>query len=245
MGDVTAVDGETDLRIGLVRVDFRRRYRSARSHEKHAMLGPGWSCSFERHLREGELTTVLRDEEGRDLHFDKLRVGEHVCNRADPGERGERGEHATLHRDAPLEWRVRHHATELTSTYRAALSGGRALLREVHDISGNGVHFEYDGGRLNRVVDTTGRVVRLAWFGDRLARWEVVAAETSGLSADYCYSPEGCLVSATDAAGRVDEFEYDGLDRMTAAALKNGTKLSFVYDDFGRCIRRVSPCTSP
>ncbi|XXY17422.1 PAAR-like domain-containing protein [Sorangium sp. So ce216] len=226
------IDEARDLSLpGVIPLVIERRYASSRRDNRDAAMGPGWSHSLEEWIEEGEATIDLRDGEGRSIYFDKVGAGE-----------------ASFHRRERLELRVgrdgvyRVHDPEERLTRVFAGPGRRALLRAIEDANGNAIALEYEGGALSRVVDTAGREVLFTWDRGRLARLDVRVDGRIEQSVEYRYSKARNLAAVVDVLGNIEEYEYDGADRMVAARLKNGTRFQYAYDDeSGRCVRTWGP----
>ncbi|WP_437938003.1 PAAR-like domain-containing protein [Sorangium sp. So ce341] len=226
------VDEATDLSLpGVIPLVIERQYASSRCNDRDAALGPGWVHSLEEWIEEGEETIDLRDGEGRWIYFDKVGVGE-----------------ASFHRGERIELRVgrdgsyRAYDPENRITRVFAGPGRKALLRSIEDANGNAITLDYQEGSLVRAVDTAGREVLFTWDRGRLARLDVRVDGRIEQSVEYRYSKARNLAAVIDALGNVEEFEYDGADRMIAAQLKNGARFQYAYDDeSGRCVRTWGP----
>ncbi|XXX77196.1 PAAR-like domain-containing protein [Sorangium sp. So ce134] len=226
------VDEATDLSLpGAIPLVIERRYASSRQDDRDAALGPGWAHSLEEWIEEGEETIDLHDGEGRWIYFDKVSAGE-----------------ATFHRGERLELRVgrdgsyRVYSPENRITRVFSGPGRRALLRSIEDANGNAITLDYQEGLLSRVVDTAEREVLFTWDRGRLARLDVRVDGRVEQSVEYRYSKARNLAAVVDALGNVEEYEYDGADRMIAARLKGGARFQYAYDDeSGRCVRTWGP----
>ncbi|MGK3967881.1 PAAR-like domain-containing protein [Sorangium sp. So ce118] len=226
------VDEATDLSLpGVIPLVIERQYASSRQGDRDAALGPGWVHSLEEWIEEGEETIDLHDGEGRWIYFDKVGPGE-----------------ASFHRGERLELRV-----GLDGSYRAYNPGNRftrvfagpgrkAPLRSIEDANGNAITLDYQEGLLSRVVDTAGREVLFTWDRGRLARLDVRVDGRVEQWVEYRYSKARNLAAVVDALGNVEEYEYDGADRMISAQLKSGARFQYAYDDeSGRCVRTWGP----
>jgi RHS repeat-associated protein len=228
------VDTALDLAMpGAIPLVWTRKYSSGRRGDKDATLGPGWAHGFEQRLTEGERVITLREAEGRSVHFEKIKPGESTFHRR---------ERMTLLRESEASYRISQLDTRLTYAFSAARAGGPALLRSIRDAWDNTIALEYDGERLSRIIDTAGREVTLLWKQSRIVRLEVRAEGRLEQWVDYAYSAAGDLLSATDALGHAEQYEYDRFHRMIAATLKTGVRFEYEYEpDTGRCLKTWGP----
>ncbi len=236
------VDSATDLSLpGAIPLLWERRYSSSRREDQGASLGPGWAHTFEQRIVEDERVITLRDGEGRSIYFARVGPGESTFHRS---------ERLRLRRESDGSISVESPITGLVRTFVAARSGPSApteasppaLLRSIRDAHGDAITLEHEGERLRRLVDTAGREVRVLWERSRIVRLEVRAEGRLEQWVDYLYSTSGDLVSAVDASGYADEFEYDRHHRMTATTLKNGVRFQYEYQaNTGRCAWTSGP----
>ncbi|AUX27987.1 MULTISPECIES: PAAR-like domain-containing protein [Sorangium] len=226
------VDEATDLSLpGAIPLVIGRRYASSRHGDRDAALGPGWVHSLEEWIEEGEETIDLHDGDGRWIYFDKVGAGEASFLR---------GERLELRVGRDGSYRVYNPESRITRVF--AGPGREALLRSIEDASGNAITLDYQEGLLSRVVDTAGREVLFTWDRGRLARLDVRVDGRVERSVEYRYSKARNLAAVVDALGNVEEYEYDGADRMIAARLKGGARFQYAYDDeSGRCVRTWGP----
>lgn len=224
------VDEAVDLSLtGAIPLLWKRYYSSSRRSDGEATLGPGWAHGFEQRLTEEENTFTLREGEGRSIYFAKSKPGTSSFHRR---------ERLTLHHDREGNYRIFSLKTRLTSIFERGRSGGPSLLRSVRDAWDNAITLEYDGERLQRLIDTAGREVKVAWSRGRIIRLEVRASERLVQWVDYTYSAAGCLASAIDVLGHADEYEYDRFNRMTATIIKTGVRFQYEYEaNSGRCLK--------
>ncbi len=209
---------------------FKRNYTSARRSQRGA-FGPGWSHSYEQWITEGDAGITLRDGEGRSLYFAHVGEGESSFNRR---------ERLSIRR-AGGELHVFDVRARLTRVFSRGPEGTWPL-RAIRDAWDNSITFEYDGARLARITDASGRVLSIRWRASLIARVEVHAEGKLARWVDYAYSPSSCLITVTDAMGGFEEYEYDNHHRMTAAILKNGARFTYEYEPgTGRCSRSTGP----
>jgi RHS repeat-associated protein len=231
------VDDVVELSFpGLIPLQWKRLYSSARSKERGGPFGKGgWTHNLAQWIEEGDSIWRFRAEDGRFVYFDKI----------------ERGQ-STFHRRERLTLRLTHHgafeiesaASKLTRVFESLEPGSDAVLRAIRDSYGNRIELAYEAGRLARVVDTAGRELRvLSDDNGHIRRVEAWSAEPKPELAqwvDYTYAPEGELATATDALGGVLCYAYDGWHRLVKRTLQTGLSFRYTYDPGnGRCIRTV------
>jgi RHS repeat-associated protein len=230
------VDSEVEIALpGLIPVEWKRLYSSARSKERGPFGKGGWTHGLAQWIEEGEAVWRFRAEDGRFVYFDK--IGPH-------GSTFHRRERLTLRITGDGAFEVESAASKLVRVFAPLEGGGPAVLRIVRDPWGNRVDLAYEAGRLARVVDTAGRELRV--LHDDQGRVRRVEAWSAGDRPELCqwvgygYQPEGELATATDALGGVLRYEYDGWHRMTKRTLQTGVSFRYTYDpDTGRCIRAI------
>jgi RHS repeat-associated protein len=117
---------------------------------------------------------------------------------------------------------------------------GVLRLCALEDRNGNRITLSYEGGRLARIDDSAGRVLRIAaTSAGRIAAIRVQNAPSQGRWIDlvrYLYDDEGHLVEAIDADGFSSFYGYDEDHRMTSDTDRSGLTFHFVYGPGGRCV---------
>ena len=231
------VDDTTEISLpGMIPVELRRFYSSARSDERGGPFGKGgWTHCLAQWIEPGDNVLRLRDEDGRAVLFEKIAPGGSIFNRRD---------RLTLRRTSGGEFEIESVESRLVRVFAPLDASGRAVLRLVRDAWGNRVELHYEAGRLARVVDTAGRELRvLSDDQGRIRRVEVWSAGARPELCqwmDYTYHPEGELATATDALGGVLRYEYDGWHRLMKRTTQVGVSFRYTYDDeTGRCVRTV------
>jgi RHS repeat-associated protein len=228
------VDEAIDVALpGIFPFVWKRYYSSGRRGDTGASLGPGWAHGFEQTITEEDRTVTLREGQGRSVYFGKIKPGESTFHRR---------ERMTLHRDDEGSYRVVVAETRRTLVFLAARPGRPALLRAIHDAWGNSITLHHEEEQLQRITDTAGREIHVAWKQGRIVRLEVRTLQRLEQWVDYSYSTSGCLTRIGDALENAEELEYDRWKRMTAATLKTGTTFHYEYEaNTGRCQKTWGP----
>ncbi|AUX39750.1 uncharacterized protein SOCE26_011450 [Sorangium cellulosum] len=217
------VDSKVDLSLpGAIRLVWERRYTSSRALDRTSLGRGGWTHGLDQWIAPDDEGITLRDEQGRDVYFPHIAPGESAFHRPD---------RLTLSARADGSFSVYSHGSRLTRHFAPAAPRGRALLRSIEDAHGNAITLEYAGERLQRVLDTAGREIRVKTsHGGRIARLEVWVGGSLEQWVDYTYTKMGELASAADALGHVERYGYDEDHRMVKTTLKNGVSFYYAYD---------------
>lgn len=127
-----------------------------------------------------------------------------------------------------------------TGPAEAGAEPGALRLCAIEDRNGNRITLTYEGGRLARIDDSAGRVLRVAsTSAGRIAAIRVQNAPSQGRWIDlvrYTYDEDGHLIEATDADGHSSHHGYDEDHRMTSDTDRTGLTFHFVYGAGGRCV---------
>ena len=215
---------------GVFSLIWQRSYTTARS-EDDAGLGFGWTHNHAWSVEIRRDATVIVDDGGVAQLLPVVAPGGRIDA---PYGRVISREGATFRLETIRDGLVRTFTADEADPRRF-------LLARTEDRHGNRIEVRRAGGRITEIVDTAGRVVRLAWDKDgHVVAVEVQNAPAQGrwvALARYRYSPEGDLVEATDAEGHALRYRYDE-HLLVAETDRNGLTFHFVYDSLsprGRC----------
>lgn len=225
------VDESVDIALpGLISVEWKRLYSSTFSDESTPLGKGGWTYALHQFIDVIDGDTVLRNEDGRNLHFPLVAPSDSTFRRA---------KRLTLKRGSGDTYEVYSLDTRLTRVFAPVVAGGRPFLREIRDPHGNAVKLTYAADKLVTVVDTAKREIRLAYDQlGRIIRVDVWSRGAIHQSLLYEYADGGELWKVTDALGYAETFEYDGYHRLVKTTLKNGVSFHYLFKgDSGRCIR--------
>lgn len=224
------IDSSEDLELfGLIPVRWVRHYDSDADPNDGPLGAAGWTHDLDQWIIEDEEVFSLRAEEGRDIYFARVQIGESTFHRA---------ERQTLTVLDFGGFRVYDHTNRLVRVFEPLEPGGRAYLRQIADNHGNHVDLYYGGTGLERIIDTAGRNVAVVSDSlGRITRLEVLSQDELLQWVDYQYHPTGELASATDALGHAEQYEYDDQRCLIQKTLPNGTNFYYEYDEEdGRCV---------
>jgi len=225
------VDRMLDFRLtGPIELRWYRHYDSSQNHRSFG-LGNGCAHEYERALRFDEQGIAFDEGVGRTSSFPYLTNDGDECALHGLKLRRITAHVFVIYRHAEpaMEFRLEHpHA-------RARLA---RLFRGAHE-----VRFEYDDAhRLQRIVDSAGRRVRVA--EDGTGRLESLSLEASSAAPGYLlvayrYDERGNLVATENAQGHGYVFAYDAANRMVRRRGRKGFQFYFDYDAQGRCVRAM------
>ncbi len=228
-----------DLQLsGVLPFGFERHYASSWSG-RNSVFGYGWSHSFDQALWVEQGKIIYRDEEGREIEFQKdetprieifepfnrllLEQLDEQCFRIKTCTGGEVEFQSLIDNAGPLWGRI--------SSLRTR--DNQYTLR-----------FEYnESSLLSDIIDNTGRTIHLTYDAKR--RVEGLYAphpsqqKSQQLHAKYVYSDEGDLVEAHDSLGNVAYYKYEN-HLLREETDRTGRTTYWEYDEKGpnaRCVR--------
>ncbi|WP_437818861.1 RHS repeat-associated core domain-containing protein [Sorangium sp. So ce1078] len=209
---------------GPIPLVIKRSYSSALSEEDRG-LGFGWTHSLSWQVEDGRRGLRVLEPHAAVTELPM---------KLDPGESA-RLPCGVLTRYA---WGYALAAEGLAYLF-AEPQGSRWQLSRIIDLHDNTIELSYEEGRLARVLDSAGRVVRVRRHGDgRIAAFEVKNASAQGrweARRRYTFDARGDLVVAEDAAGHAHRFAYDDDHRLARREEPGGLVVEFRYKD-RRCI---------
>lgn len=207
---------------------FRRMY-SSKMASRDVGLGYGWGHTFGWELEVGRQCITVWNEQGIAVEFPLIRDGGEAIGpwgwllRRD-------GASFALDADDGL-WRLFSVCDTVGKRYR---------LTTIEDRSRNRISLQYEGGRLARVEDSVGRIIRVTTESDgRIVSFSVKNAIARGswvAFASYAYNELGELVSVADADGFLSHYSYREGHLLAADTDRIGLTFHFVYDNHDRCI---------
>jgi RHS repeat-associated protein len=238
---------------GRIPIGFTRNYDSS-AIDYEGPLGRGWMHPYDVHLWEDEREgmVILRTEEGMQVGFGQIEVGEKAFNPLEKRwlERLEekvyvvREKEGTRYKFAAIK--------EADSAIGVAddpegKSEARALrLSEIEDRNGNRIRLIYEDGRLSRLEDTAGTRLNFNYItldngAERLAGVSLALDENSARTArlvNFTYDSEGRLTNATDRGLIPWRYAYDGA-LLVRETNRNGLSFHFAYKGEWRDARCV------
>lgn len=229
---------------GPIELEWRRQYRSGDAR-RDGWFGQGWSHSLATELWIDDDVLRYWDAQGREVPLPAIDVGQ---------EHFEAYEQFTLARPGPDHWALRHNQG-LTHHFRRRHPLQRRLALEVvqdrnlrrvrllFDEADFGAAFDASAAtpRPQRVVDSAGRVLHLAWTAQKqLSQVAVEAGGTRVQMANYRYGSvapsfdgdaDGLpdLLSHIDANGHTRTFAWDQ-HLLVGYTLATGQRFSNRYD---------------
>lgn len=235
---------KTDFQIdGRIPIKFERIYDTS-AIDYEGAFGWGWIHPFEQHLWESKKRNclVLRNNENRQVRFDKLAVGERQFQ---PLER------AWLERTGEHEFKLSDYKDGLT--YRFGRTDDLSInfsdeqnalkLLDISDRNGNRVGLEYRGNVLSKIRNGAETHVEL-FYAEASGKTRLVEIkqhlknnQTTSLMR-YAYNEESELHTATDRTYQPYIYEYEN-HLLTKETNRNKLSFYFEYESAGinaRCI---------
>lgn len=236
---------KTDFEIdGRVPVIFERNYDTS-AVDYEGAFGWGWIHPFEQHLWESKKRNclILRNNENRQVRFDKLAVGERQFQ---PLER------TWLERTDEYEFKLFDCKDGLTyrfgriDSYSEDFSDEKNALRllDISDRNGNRIELEYSENLLTKIRNGTETHAELFYqtvAGGKKRLVEIAQHLKNGQTISlmrYGYNEEGELYTATDRTYQPFIYEYEN-HLLTKETNRNKLNFYFEYDGAGttaRCI---------
>lgn len=215
------------LQRGPILFQWVRYYSSARS-KTHCSLGWGHSHDFDRLLHRDLEGLRYEDPFGGAVGFPDLAVGD------------------SAPAGGMLLTRFGERAFLIAQTGQPSqefeFSQGSDSARLVRLRQGQTtIELRYaDSGHLQDIIDSRGRLIRMATDQARRITQIVLADRITGNLGEillaYEYDIAGNLVRATDVYKTMLTFAYDADNRMTRRTDRRGYSFYFEYDEQGRCI---------
>jgi RHS repeat-associated protein len=245
---------QTDFELpGRIPIEFTRNYDSS-AIDYESPLGRGWIHPYDIHLWEDDEQgmVILRTEEGMQVGFDLIEVGEKAFNPLEKrrlersGEKvyAVRGKDGLRYKFAPI--RERGSAIEAADDQEGKSEAKALRLSEIEDRNGNRIRLFYEHGRLGWLEDAAGTRANFSYItldngAERLAGVSLALDGNSTRTArlvNFTYDSEGRLTNATDRGLVPWRYAYDG-DLLIRETNRNGVSFHFAYKGEGREARCV------
>lgn len=236
---------QTDFTIdGRIPVSFERIYDTS-AIDCEGAFGWGWTHPYERHLWESKKYNclILRDNENRQIRFDKLAVGE---RRFQPLER------TWLERSGEFEYKLFDCKDGLTYRFGAVdiyaenFAGEENALRllDVKDRNGNRIELEYRENLLSKIRNGSETHVELFYnsVAGKTRLTEIVQHLKNNQTISlmrFAYNADAELHTATDRTYQPYIYEYEN-HLLTKETNRNKLSFYFEYEGAGtnaRCVR--------
>lgn len=233
---------QTDFEIdGRIPISFDRLYdTSATDYE--STLGWGWTHPYDQHLWESTRYNclVLRNEENRQVRFNKLAVGEKYFQPLERVwlERTDINEYHLTDLKDGLIYKFGQVIDEEFKSEKIALR-----LLEIRDRNGNRVNLKHEGNLLTEIENGSGGFVSLRYHdtAGKTRLTEIRQHLRNGQSINlmsFGYNGDAELIAATNRTYVPYTYNYEnGL--MTQHTNRNGVSFYFEYEGEGtnaRCI---------
>ncbi|MCU0238870.1 MAG: DUF6531 domain-containing protein [Pyrinomonadaceae bacterium] len=222
---------------GRIPIVFQRIYDTS-AIDYESSLGFGWTHPYDQHLWHSKKYNclALRNEEGRQVRFDLLEIGEKYFQ---PLER------VWLERIAENEFELTDNKNGLIYTFGKInptdenfQSEKRALqIKEIRNRNNNKIRFSYSHNLLQSLDNESGSVVQFIYShsADKARLTEIREVLKNGQSIslmNYGYNGESELISATNRTYIPYKYQYENR-LMIRETNRNGLSFYFEYDGEG------------
>jgi len=237
---------------GRIELEWRRQYRSGDART-HGWFGQGWSHPLATELWLQDDVVSYWDEQGREVLLPAIEVGQ---------EHFEAYEQFTLSRPGENHWALRHNQGLTHHFRRHHLSQWQLSLEVIEDRNHNRILLQFDDTdfgdqfddqatppRPQRVIDSAGRTLQLAWTRHKQLSQVVVEADGDRIVlAKYQFSDTSTgdglpdLTSHTDANGHTRSYSWEQ-HLLLGYTLATGQRFSNRYDNLtpsGRVIESLA-----
>lgn len=233
---------QTDFEIrGRIPISFDRLYDTS-AIDYESTLGWGWTHRYDQHLWESTRYNclILRNEENRQVRFDKLAIGEKYFQ---PLER------IWLERTSANEYKLSDCKDGLTYNF-GQVSGEefkseKTALRllEISDSNGNRIKLKHEGNLLTEIENGAGGFVTLHYHdtAGRTRLTEIRHHLKNGQSINlmkFGYNGDAELIAATNRTYVPYTYNYEN-HLLTRHTNRNGLSFYFEYEGEGtnaRCV---------
>ncbi len=228
---------KTDFEIeGRIPIRFERIYDTSAT-KRESSLGWGWTHRYDQHLWESKRYNclILRNEENRQVRFDKLAIGQ---KQFQPLER------VHLERTGETEYKLFDCKDGLYYKFSQTVEGDfrneRFALRltEIFDRNGNRVTLKHDGAILTEISNGTDSFLTLHY--DRIAEKQRLAEIRHHLGngqnislMKYGYDGDAELISAANRTYAAYTYKYEN-HLLVQETNRNGLSFYFEYEAAGQ-----------
>ena len=227
---------------GRIPISFDRIYDTS-AVDYESSLGWGWTHPYDQHLWESKRYNclILRNEENRQIRFDKLVVGQRQFQ---PLERIwlER-KTENLYEIYDCKTGLFYNFGSVTETEEFKSEKTALRLTEVFDRNGNRLELKHDNGFLTEINGGSGDFVRFHYHDTagktRLTEIRHHLRNGQDISLmKFGYNGDAELISASDRTYAAYTYQYEN-HLMTKETNRNGLSFQFEYEGAGQTARCV------
>ncbi|HQU84124.1 MAG TPA: DUF6531 domain-containing protein, partial [Pyrinomonadaceae bacterium] len=231
-------DFEVDWRIP---VSFDRIYDTS-SVDYESTLGWGWTHPYDQHLWESKRYNclILRNEENRQVRFDKLKIGERYFQPLERVwlKRTDESEYEIFDCKDGLFYKFGKTVEEDFTSEKTALR-----LKEIFDRNGNRLQLKHEGNLLTEISGGTSDFLRFHYHDSagRTRLFEIKHHLRNGQSISlmkFGYNGDSELISAANRTYVPYTYNYED-HLMTRETNRNGLSFYFEYEGEGQNARCV------
>ncbi|MFW0739750.1 RHS repeat-associated core domain-containing protein [Flavobacterium sp. T12S277] len=189
-------------------------------------LGYGVHCTYDRavELYPEDDALGLRMDDGRLVAFPALLPEEEFYLRE---------EKTTLKRTQD-GYQAYDHNSKLLYNF-TLFDGKKYQLTQISNPDGLAITFEFSGYRLNKIIDASGRTIKVSTNNGFIEKLELAAPEQDELLVAYQYDEHYNMIAIIDALGKPTQIEYEN-HLMVKKTDRNGQTFYWEYDAQNRCI---------
>lgn len=189
-------------------------------------LGHGVHCVYDRavELYPEEEALGLRMDDGRLVGFPELLPEEEFYLRQ---------EKTTLKR-TQSGYQAYDHNSKLFYDF-TLFDGKKYQLTQITNHDGLCIIFEFRGYRLNKIIDASGREIKVSTKDGFIQKLELIAPEQDELLIAYQYDEDQNMVAIIDALGKPTLIKYNN-HLMVEKTDRNGQTFYWEYDANNKCI---------
>ncbi|SHM00804.1 DUF6531 domain-containing protein [Flavobacterium pectinovorum] len=209
---------------GPIALNWQRNWYS--DSEYTGWLGHGVHCVYDRavELYPDEDALGLRMDDGRLVGFSALMPDEEFYNRE---------EKTTLKR-TPDGYQAYDHTGKLFYDF-TLFDGKKYQLTQITNHDGLCIIFEFTGYRLNKIIDTAGREIKVSTINGLIQKLELEGPEGDELLIAYEYDEHQNMSAIIDALGKPTVIKFQN-HLMVEKTDRNGQTFYWEYDSQNRCI---------
>ncbi|MFT3772978.1 MAG: RHS repeat-associated core domain-containing protein [Minicystis sp.] len=209
-----------------------RTYDSTK-RDRDVGLGYGWSHSLAWQVDVGRRRMHVTNGLGNTWELPLPAIDGHA-HVATMKVTSERGAFTVIDGVTGLTYRFEPASPAATDVARPT---GRYALVSIRDAYGNSIYLYYSHGRLDGMLDSAGRRIRVRWSGAHITAFEVHDSASAWVSyRTYEHDDRGDLVAARDGYGHATLHTYDAEHLLTSQRTPEGRTTFYRYDRHARCI---------
>jgi len=209
---------------GPIALNWERHWYS--DSQYRGWLGHGVHCVYDRavELYPDDDALGLRMDDGRLVAFPALMPEEEFYLRQ---------EKTTLKR-TQNGYQAYDHKDKLFYDF-TLFDGKKYQLTQIANHDGLCIIFEFAGHRLNKIIDTAGREIKISTKDGFIQKLELIAPKQNELLVAYEYDENSNMTAIIDALGKPTNIQFEN-HLMVQKTDRNGQTFYWEYDSQNRCV---------